>query len=92
MTPQPSVPTTHLKSFGDLQWILCLFIDQAWSTQGHSFNSYESLQDQSFKEVSFSMEEQLAVPNFIVFSKVVNNGYSHSQEETEAQEDKITCL
>lgn len=38
------------------------------------------------------MEEQLAGPNFIVFSKVVNNGHSHSQEETEAQGDKITRL
>lgn len=38
------------------------------------------------------MEEQLAVPNFLVFSKVMNNGYSHSQEETEVQGNKITWL
>lgn len=38
------------------------------------------------------MEEQLAVPNFVVFSKVVNNAYSHSQEETELQGHKITFL
>lgn len=68
------------------------FIDQPWSSQGHNFSSYESLQDQSFKEFSFSMEEQLAVPNFTVFSKVVNNAYSHSQEETELQGHKITFL
>lgn len=38
------------------------------------------------------MERQLAVPNFTVFSKVVNNGYFHSQEETGPQQDKITFL
>lgn len=38
------------------------------------------------------MEKQLAALNFICFSKVVNNGNSPSQKETEAQGNKYPCL